>query len=440
VSAEKKHTLKSPGNIFFGWWLTLAGGLLCLWGYAYTAYGFSALFKPISQELGFTRAKMSIAASLTRFEGGLEAPLVGYLADRYGPRSTVFTGIFIVGVGLILMYFVNSLWSFLLVWSVIISTGTNISLGMPLDVAITNWFVRKRGTAMSIRWVFSGLSGVIGLPLVAWLIVAFGWRMACVVGGVVMLAAGLPLVWFFIKAKRPEYYGLLPDGAAIESEDPNDVLEAGKEYAAEAGEVEFTTKEALRTSAFWMLIAAYMFHGALYPVMNIHCIPFLTDRGMEPLRAAATMSIYITASIPARFLGGLIVDRVNTSAIRYTMAGSFLLQAVGVIIFLINQQSSLALYPFFILSGVGMGGALPMTPVIRARYFGRASFGTIAGLSRAFNIPVGVIGPIAAGWIYDTTGSYITAFFLFAILLCLSALIMALSRPPKPPAHTELPA
>ncbi len=436
MNADKKETLKSPGNIFFGWWLTLAGGLLCLWGYAYQAYGFSALFKPISQELGFTRAKMSIAASLTRFEGGLEAPLVGYLADRYGPRIIVFAGVATVGVGMILMYFVNSLWSFLLVWSVICSTGINISLGMPLDVAITNWFVRKRGTAMSIRWVFSGLSGVIGLPLVAWLIVAYGWRMACVVGGVVMLAVGLPLVWVFIKSKRPEYYGLLPDGAVIESEDPEDALRAGEEYAAQAGEVEFTTQQALKTSAFWLLIAAYMFHGALYPVMNIHCIPFLTDRGMEPLRAAATMSIYVTASIPARFLGGLIVDRVGTAVIRYVMAGAFFLQAVGVIVFLINQQSNIALYTFFILYGVGMGAAMPMNPVIRARYFGRASFGTIAGLSRALIMPVGVIGPIAAGWIYDSTGSYITAFFLFAIMLTASALVMAIIRPPKPPAQT----
>ena len=61
------------------------------------------------------------------------------------------------------------------------------------------------------------------------------------------------------------------------------------------------------TAPFWLMIAAYMFHGALYPVMNIHCIPFLTDRGMDPLAAAATMSVYIMASIPARFLGGALI-------------------------------------------------------------------------------------------------------------------------------------
>ncbi|MBW1709949.1 MAG: MFS transporter [Deltaproteobacteria bacterium] len=175
-----KRFLVNPRKIFFGWWMTIAGGLLCIWGYGYHTYGFSALFKPIADELGFSRTATSVAASITRFEGGLEAPLVGYLSDRYGPRISVFSGIFLVGLGMLLMYWVNSLWSFYLFWSVICATGINISLSMPLDVAITNWFVKKRGTALSVKWVFSGLSGVIGLPIVAWLIIAYGWRMACV--------------------------------------------------------------------------------------------------------------------------------------------------------------------------------------------------------------------------------------------------------------------
>ena len=430
---QLKKLLIDPRKIYFGWWMTISSGLLCFCGYAYHAYGFSALFKPISEELGFSRATTSLAASITRFEGGLEAPLIGYMADRYGPRITVFVGIFLAGLGLILMYFVNSLWSFLLVWAVIGATGINIGLSMPLDVAITNWFVKKRGTAISIKWVFSGLSGVVGLPLIAWMISAHGWRAACVTGGVVLWVVGLPLVWFFIRSKRPEHYGLLPDGATPSEEDGSDALAAGKAYAADLGEVEFTGKEAMRTAPFWLMIAAYMFHGALYPVMNIHCIPFLTDRGMDLTVAAATMSVYITASIPARFLGGALIDRIPMRDMRYALAGSFALQTVGVTLFLFNQESMAVLYTFFVLYGIGMGAVMPMTPVLRARYFGRKSFGTIAGWSRALTIPVGVIGPVLAGWIFDTTGSYEIAFLLFAITLGMSVVIMLFVRPPKHP-------
>jgi sugar phosphate permease len=439
MRAGFKRFLVDPRKIYFGWWLTIASGLLCLWGYAYLAYGFSALFKPIAEELGFSRATTSVAASMTRFEGGIWAPIVGYLADRYGPKIIVFVGISLAGLGLVLMYFVHSLWSFYLVWGVICATGVNIGLSMPLDVAIANWFVRKRGTAISIKWVFSGLSGVIGLPLIAWMITAYGWRTSCLIGGVVLWVVGLPLVWLFIRSRRPEHYGMLPDGANPADEHASDSLEAGRTYAARLGEVEFTTKEAMRTAPFWLLIVAYMFHSALYPVMNIHCIPFLTDRGMDPLAAAATMSVFITASIPARFLGGTLVDRISTPSMRYALAACFLLECSGVTLFLFNQESMVALYTFFVVYGIGMGAVMPMTPVLRARYFGRKSFGSIAGWSRALTLPVGVAGPILAGWIHDSTGSYEVAFEVFAITLGIAVVVMLFAGPPVPPERAPLP-
>jgi len=436
--SDSKRFPLDPRKIYFGWWMTIASGLLCLWGYAYHVYGFSALFKPISEELGFSRATTSVAASIARFEGGLEAPVVGHMADRYGPRNTVLVGIFLAGLGMILMYWVDSLWSFYLVWAVICGTGINIGLSMPLDVAITNWFVKKRGTAISIKWVFSGLSGVIGLPLIAWMITAYGWRITCLIGGLVLWVVGLPLVWFFIRSRRPEHYGLLPDGASPSQENTSDSLEAGRSYAASLGEVEFTTKEAMRTATFWLLIVAYMFHGALYPVMNIHCIPFLTDRGMDHRAAAATMSVFIAASIPARFLGGFLIDRIRTPNMRFALAGSFALQCAGVTLFLLDQESMWVLYAFFVLYGVGMGAVMPMTPVLRARYFGRKSFGSIAGWSRALTLPVGVAGPVLAGWIYDSTKSYQLAFEVFAVTLGISVLVMVFARPPKSPERRSL--
>jgi cyanate permease len=255
----------------------------------------------------------------------------------------------------------------------------------------------------------------------------------------VLWFVGLPLVWFFIRSRRPEHYGLLPDGASPSEEDASDSLEAGRRYAASLGEEEFTTREAMRTAAFWLLIAAYMFHGALYPVMNIHCIPFLTDRGMDDRVAAATMSVFIAASIPARFLGGFLIDRMRTPNMRFALAGFFLLQCAGVCLFLFNPDSMLVLYTFFVLYGIGMGAVMPMTPVLRARYFGRKCFGSIAGWSRALTLPVGVAGPVLAGWIYDSTKSYQVAFEVFAITLGISVVVMAFAGPPKPPERRSLP-
>jgi len=90
-------------KVYFGWWTVLTGGLIALWGHGFHTYGFSALFKPISSELGFSRTVTSVAASIGRFEGGIEAPITGLITDRFGPRWIVILGIFCISLGLILM-------------------------------------------------------------------------------------------------------------------------------------------------------------------------------------------------------------------------------------------------------------------------------------------------------------------------------------------------
>jgi sugar phosphate permease len=420
-------------KIFFGWWTVLTGGILALWGYGYQSYGFSALFKPISDELGFSRAVTSVAASIGRFEGGFEAPITGWVTDRFGPRWIVLTGICSMSIGLILMRYMQSLWSYYLLWGVLLGTGANIALSLPMDTAISNWFVKKRGLAISIKWVFSGLSGVAILPLVSWLIQARGWRDTVFIGGVVMAAVGLPLAWFFLKQHRPEYYGLLPDGAA-HGDSQTDMITRGVEYAAEVHEVEFTVRQAMRTRVYWLLIVAQAVTSLVAPVMSIHCIPFLTDRGIDEVKAAGMMSIWVAASLPSRFIFGNIADRISIKNLHFILVGAYLLQALGVFIYL-RSETTASIYIWFVLYGLGQGAPMTVNPLMRARYFGRKSFGSIAGISRAFITPVGVLGPIYAGWIYDTTGSYETAFVQFAIALAVSGVIAIFLFPPKPPSQ-----
>jgi len=426
---------KSP-KVFFGWWTVLAGSFLSAWGIGFQVHGFSALFQPIASELGFSRAVTSAAASIGRLGYGLEAPLAGGLVDRFGPRFLITIGMFIAGLGLILMNFINSLWTFYVVWGVILGTGINIGLEIPVDKAIASWFVKKRGIALSVRWLFTGLAGLV-LLFVAWLISAQGWRMTCVIGGLGIWFVGLPLAWLFVRPRRPEYYGLLPDGTTTEVEPDEEVsrtIDRGVNYAAEVQEVEFTLRQALRTRAYWLLIAAMSVRMVGFSAILTHSVPFLTDMGIEPVKAAALLGIIILASTPSRLIGGFLMDRVQARRLRFLMAGAFLIQAAGVATFLLNQTTAM-ICVFLVLFWVGVGIALPLEAGIRARYFGRKAFGSIGGTSMIFTTPVMVVAPIYAGWVYDNTGSYIPAFILFAILFGISAILVSLAYPPKPPAQ-----
>ncbi len=298
-------------------------------------------------------------------------------------------------------------------------------------------FINIRGLAISIMMVFSGLSGVIVMPFIALLLTMQSWRTTCLIGGLVIGLVGIPLAWFGFKDQRPEYYGLLPDGAASDDtiDDRYRIIDKGIGYAANLRELEFTLKQALKTPTYWLVTISFALNTLVAPAISIHTIPFLTDRGIDPLYAAGMMAVMIGSSLPARLAGGVIADRLNINNLPYLVGGAYLLQALGITVFLLNQQSITMIYLWFILYGTGMGVGFTINTIITARYFGRKAFGSIQGSARMISAPLGVLAPIYAGWIYDSTGSYITAFTVFAVILAVACVLMLFARPPKPPSQ-----
>lgn len=383
---------------------------------------------------------MSGAGSLARLQGGIEGPLGGWATDKYGPRIVSFMGLFFGGLGLILMYFINSAWSYYVAWGVS-SFGFNIGVILPLDAAMANWFIKKRGLAISIMRGFIGFSGITIVPLLTWFIGLYGWRIALVIAGVMMWVIGLPLAWFFVRPHRPEYYGLLPDGEELESEEAQDTeatIEAGVRYAERMAEVEFTVRQALRTPAFWIIACANSLHGMVMPAVSMHQIPFLTDMGIDPVAAAAALGWMVLMSTPGRLLGGILADRAPVRRLRFILAAAYGLQGLGLVVFLAAQTMTV-IYIYLTLYGLGMGMAIGVGSPLRGRYFGRKGFATIGGVQNLFNTPVGMIAPVYAGWTYDATGSYMSAFRIITLLLLLSAVTICFAFPPKPPAEiTEI--
>ena len=345
-------------------------------------------------------------------------------------------GICLVSIGLALMNFVNSLWAYYLVWGLIIGTGINLALTIAVDKALTNWFISKRGLAFGIRFVLIAIGGMIALPVATWLVTTQSWRITCLVWAGVMFA-GVPLVWFFVKQKRPEYYGLLPDGATIESGTEADIdamIDKGVEYAAGFHETEFTVRQAMRTSAYWMLVIGWACGTIVFGGFNIHCIPFLTDMGIEPTVAGGMMAMMVFFTIPSRFLGGFLADRVSKDRLQFLLAASFLFQAIGITVFLLIPTMAMV-YVLLILFGFGSGALTPLRLIIMGRYFGRKAYGSIQGTSQIIISPASLLAPVYTGWVYENTGSYITAFITLAIIAFFGFFLICLTRPPKPPAE-----
>ncbi|MFC2069819.1 MFS transporter, partial [Chloroflexota bacterium] len=350
----------------------------------------------------------------------------------FGPKWVIFTGVFISAAGLVLMKYIDSLWAFYLVWGVLIGTGINLSMTIAMDKMITNWFISKRGLAHGIKFALIGLCGVIVVPIITWQVEELGWRITCLILGGILFVC-LPFVLFTIKQQRPEYYGLLPDGAKPEEGlDTDDMIDRGIEYASGFEEDEFTLRQAMRTPAFWLILFAISGHAAVFGGFNVHCIPFLTDRGIEATAAGAMMSLMIFFTIPSRFVGGIIADKVSKARMSLLLAVSLFFQAAGVGIFCLHPSPT-TVYVMLILYGLGNGATTPLYLLIMARFFGRKAYGSINGAISLMRSPIQFLSPVFAGWVYDNNGSYITAFTVYAVFAALAGVVMLACRPPKAP-------
>ncbi len=424
-------------KIYYGWWINLVTGITSGLAFGFTQQGASVLFKPIAADLGLNRTATSVASSTSRLEGGIQAPITGMLSDKFGAKWVLVAGALIMGTGLVLMNFVvDSMWSYYIVWGVIIASGNNLGFALAVDKVLTNWFVKKRGLGFGVRFAIMGIMQVAIVPIVSWLTITYSWRTTCLIWGMVIFAS-IPFTLYFVKQNRPEYYGLLPDGAKVESgseESTDTMIDKGIEYAASVQETEFTLKQAMRTSAYWMLAAASCAFGITNMSFNVHSIPFLTDRGIEPGTAAGLLSMMFFFTIPSKFLFGVFADRVRKQYLKFLLAASFLLMTVGVTIFLLNQTTAM-IYGFLVFWGLGTGGFTPVNITMVGRYFGRKAFGSIQGTQHLFSSLISLFAPVYAGWVYDVSHSYNTAFTTFAGIAAFAIFLSCLIRIPKPPAH-----
>ncbi|MFC1897690.1 MFS transporter [Chloroflexota bacterium] len=425
---------KKRKGIYPGWWMVIAGGIMCFWGYGIHLYSFGNYVKTLIADFGWTRAQVSLAYSFGRLEGGLEGPFGGMATDKWGPRAVNLTGFILLGIGLCSMYFVNSLWMFYVVW-IIASTGANLGLGGPLDAALANWFIKRRGFTIAIMRSVIALSGPIIVPGTMLLLLLFGWRDAFLITGIGTLCIGVPLTWFFIKPRRPEYYGWLPDGKRIDEEiaaDTEATIQAGVEYAAAEEEVEFTVRQALKTRTWWICVVAMAFRGMVTPALNLHTVPYILDMGIDPMVAAAAMGTMVFMTAPGRLLFGWLGDRVKKNRIRYLVMLAHSIQALGVFIFT-RATSMVGIWVYLVVFGIGNGASIMIWPPLRGRYWGRKAYSTIQGAMQPFSMIAGVIAPVYAGWVYDTTGSYSSAFNMILVFVIIAVVIMFFATPPKPP-------
>ncbi len=389
-------------GIFYGW--LIVGVLFFIsiidGGFTYT---FSTFLKPLTQEFGWSRAETATAFSLYLLVAGLVLPAWGWLIDHVGARWVFLLSALIDGVALLLLSAVSSLPGF---YALYLFLGVGLAgIGpMPVGKVITQWFVDKRGLAMGIALVGASGGGLVLVPLCGFLIAEFSWRVGYQVLAGLSLFGMLPLVWFFV-VNSPQEKGLKPLG-----QDYSKVRHTLPGPEPEQDVRDWTLRQALSTSTFWRLGAAFCLGLMAGGAVHAHQVAFFQDAGYSLELASTITGISLGMSMAGRFLAGWVSEHIRHP--HAILAGCLVMQAVGIgVLLFLESLGFWALTLFVSLFGLGYGGMIVLWPLIVGHDFGRQAFGAIAGVLGTLGLSIGgALGPIIAGVLYDNTGNYDWAF------------------------------
>ena len=417
MSTRPEPSTSRRDPVFFGWWIVLSGMTLSIYTSGVFFYGFTALFNPLRAEFGWSRAATSLAFTLQRGESGIAAPIVGILADRYGPRIIMVGGVIIAGVGMLLLSRINSLPTF---YAAFFVSAVGFSAASPNVgyIAIANWFRRKRSRAMAILATGAGISGFM-VGILVWLIDLTGWRSALVILGIILWIIGIPLSLLF--RHRPEQYGLYPDGIKPE------YVSTG---APRTPEAPFSYSRIIRMEAFWILGIVNSLWIFAHTGVVAHIIPALTlDANASLALAAVAASAIPIFSIGGRLVMGTVADFWDKRLIMIISMGT---QLIGLVVLAMGFNSAWGIMIAMAFYGFGFGGYIPVRRALQADIFGSKDFGKVIGSMEIISLAGGLAGPVFAGWVADVRNSYQLAFWVFSLGIIAAIALMLRAKPISP--------
>ncbi len=395
-----------PSEWTEGWRIVLACALASGTGIVLLFFSFSLFVLPMAKELGVTRGTIGSIQSLV-ISGALGAPVIGWLADRYGfrPVFTVCT-VLVAAIELIMVQFVTTL------------TGLGIGIfllgfvGMGTTALTTTrpvnaHFHLHRGKALGLVAAGVSITTILAPPPLQAVMEVYGWR-----GGIAALAAlsmlvGIPVAQFLLPDRVAGPVVRVPDAASK------------------------TKPGFLKERHFWLLAIAGAFIGAATSGFVSQLSPMIQTEGLDVATGALALSAFALGQLTGRLGGGLLLDRFDPRLVAVTL---ILAPGSGFVLLLLTDQMPLAALLAAAMIGLVQGAELDINAYFVARRFGLAHYGSIYGALLGLGWIGNAAGIIGVGLLHDRFGSYDLAQMLALGGLAIGAvLISGIRLPPLEP-------
>jgi MFS family permease len=359
--------------------------------------------EPLVLNLSYTSATMLAALPLV---------WVGKATDRWGPRRMMMIVATAFGAACLFTASIAHVSMVVVAFFLLRLLGQG-SLALVGNHAIAMWFHARLGTIAGLRQV-ALFSLWVPLPkLTLTLIERYGWRFTWAIYGVVIAVTIVLLSWRFVR-DRPEDLGLELDG---NNGDDAPLLEPGHSLPA-----------AMRTSAYWILVAAGLLPPMIGTAIMFDIQPLLGELGLPGEAAAGAVSTWSAGMAIMAIPGGRLVDNL---APRWLIAVGTIALGISCLLWLGVASASGSMVAMAICA-VGQSLIGSSVSASTARFFGRKHHGEIRSSLTRLSILATGLGPLVFGLSVQLSGTYRTALLAFAgLCVPVSAAALWLSPPSR---------
>jgi len=393
----------------FGWPVVLSSALGIGLGMSpLPFYTIGVFVGPFMEEFGWRVDQIMLALSIFSLTALFTSPLIGYLTDRIGVRKMVL--ISVVTFSFSFMAFALNNGSTYLYWGLWILLAIFGSGTLPITwtKAVNKWFYRKRGLALGLSLLGTGLFGAFAKIYASYFIENYNWQTAYVALALLPLLITLPLALFFFR----------------DTDDPKvqDKVRQMKEELPYLNDVAITSepghtiKEALSDHRFWILALSFIPISIAIggPIPNLEKI--LDTKGFSAVDAVYIASLIGASVVVGRLVGGYLLDKLWAPGV------SFVIFMIPIIACYIFMQDDLSLYMAMAgvcILGIAAGVEYDLMAFLVSKYFGMKNYSGIYGALYGFFAIGAGFGPYIYAKSFTITGSYTTIFFyaIFAFII-----------------------
>ena len=384
----------------------VAGVVLVIMGLVFGAAWITAVaLTEIAKEVGGSRSIPALATSLAWLGSGIGGVLMGPVARRFGARSTVIWGALMVGMGLAIST-LGPPGPLLIGHALFMGLLGVGAINAPMYIYISQWFDRRRGSALALISSGTYLAGALWPPLFERSVSHLGWRQTMLMYGALVVAVAVPLAIVFLK--NP------PESLSLSNGIP----------AATRFKISLPTN-----FAFALICIAAVLCCVPMAMPQQHLVAFCGDLGISRATGALLLSVLLGTAFLSRQLWGLVSDRLGGLKTIFISSGA---QALALSGFLFTQSEA-GLFMVAGAFGLGFSAIIPAYALtVRELFASEEAHWWMPTVLLCTGLGM-ALGGWLAGFMYDVFGSYVPAFAtgVVANILNFTAIGFLVSRQSK---------